>query len=80
MPSRWPWLSPFPLEEQISPGYMRVWGEFFPGQLTSKPAAPTPLAGSTIPVGAAGKAPMCPVTAHAGFYEFIVAIALAAEA
>jgi glyoxylase-like metal-dependent hydrolase (beta-lactamase superfamily II) len=25
------------MEEQISPGYMQVWGGFFPGQLTGKP-------------------------------------------
>jgi glyoxylase-like metal-dependent hydrolase (beta-lactamase superfamily II) len=39
------------MEEQISPGYMQVWGGFFPGQLTAKPVAPEPLAGTTIPVG-----------------------------
>ena len=39
------------MEEQISPGYMRVWGGFFPGQLTARPAAPTALAGTTVPVG-----------------------------
>jgi glyoxylase-like metal-dependent hydrolase (beta-lactamase superfamily II) len=39
------------MEEQISPGYMQVWGGFFPGQLTSKPVAPAPLPGDTIPVG-----------------------------
>jgi glyoxylase-like metal-dependent hydrolase (beta-lactamase superfamily II) len=39
------------MEEQISPGYMQVWGGFFPGQLTSKPVAPAPLAGDTIPIG-----------------------------
>ena len=39
------------MEEQISPGYMQVWGGFFPGQLTAKPVAPAPLAGTTIPVG-----------------------------
>jgi glyoxylase-like metal-dependent hydrolase (beta-lactamase superfamily II) len=39
------------MEEQISPGYMRVWGGFFAGQLTSKPIAPMPLAGTTVPVG-----------------------------
>jgi glyoxylase-like metal-dependent hydrolase (beta-lactamase superfamily II) len=40
------------MQEQVSPGYMQVWGGFFPGQLTSKPVAPGPLAGTTIPVGA----------------------------
>ena len=40
------------MEEQISPGYLQVWGGFFPGQLTSKPVAPMPLAGTTVPVGA----------------------------
>jgi len=39
------------MEEQISPGYMQVWGSFFPGQLTGKPVAPAPLEGTTIPVG-----------------------------
>ena len=40
------------MEEQISPGYMQVWGGFFPGQLTGKPLAPAPLAGTAVPVGA----------------------------
>jgi glyoxylase-like metal-dependent hydrolase (beta-lactamase superfamily II) len=39
------------MEEQISPGYMRVWGGFFPGQLTAKPVAPAALAGTTVPIG-----------------------------
>src|SRR5262249_13407644 len=39
------------MEEQISPGYMQVWGGFFPGPLTSKPVAPAPLAGTTVPGG-----------------------------
>lgn len=39
------------MEEQISPGYMRIWGGLFPGQLTGKPVAPAPLAGTTVPVG-----------------------------
>jgi glyoxylase-like metal-dependent hydrolase (beta-lactamase superfamily II) len=39
------------MEEQISPGYMQVWGGFFPGQLTGKPVPPVPLAGTTIPIG-----------------------------
>jgi len=39
------------MEEQISPGYMQVWGGFFPGHLTGKPVAPAPLAGTSIPVG-----------------------------
>jgi len=39
------------MEEQISPGYMQVWGGFFPGQLTNEPVAPAALAGSTIPIG-----------------------------
>jgi glyoxylase-like metal-dependent hydrolase (beta-lactamase superfamily II) len=41
------------MEEQISPGYMHVWGGFFPGQLTGSPVAPAPLAGSTLAIGAA---------------------------
>jgi glyoxylase-like metal-dependent hydrolase (beta-lactamase superfamily II) len=39
------------MEEQISPGYLQVWNGFFPGQLTSKPVAPEPLEGTTLPVG-----------------------------
>jgi glyoxylase-like metal-dependent hydrolase (beta-lactamase superfamily II) len=39
------------MEEQISPGYLRVWNGFFPGQLTGDPVAPGPLAGSTVPIG-----------------------------
>jgi glyoxylase-like metal-dependent hydrolase (beta-lactamase superfamily II) len=39
------------MEEQVSPGYMQVWGGFFPGQLTSQPVVPAPLAGTAIPVG-----------------------------
>jgi glyoxylase-like metal-dependent hydrolase (beta-lactamase superfamily II) len=39
------------MEEQISPGYMQVWDGFFPGQLTSRPVAPAPLAGTTVPIG-----------------------------
>jgi glyoxylase-like metal-dependent hydrolase (beta-lactamase superfamily II) len=39
------------MEEQVSPGYMQVWGGFFPGQLTSRPVVPAPLAGATIPIG-----------------------------
>jgi glyoxylase-like metal-dependent hydrolase (beta-lactamase superfamily II) len=39
------------MEEQISPGYMQVWGGFFPGQLTAEPVAPTALAGAAIPIG-----------------------------
>jgi glyoxylase-like metal-dependent hydrolase (beta-lactamase superfamily II) len=39
------------MEEQISPGYLQVWSGFFPDQLTSKPVAPRPLEGTTIPVG-----------------------------
>ena len=48
------------MEEQISPGYMQVWGGFFPGQLTGKPVAPAPLAGTSIPVGGS-TATMIPV-------------------
>lgn len=40
------------MEEQISPGYMQIWGRFFPGQLTAKPVAPAALPGTTVPVGA----------------------------
>src|SRR3984957_7201094 len=39
------------MEEQVSPGYMRAWGGFFPGQLTARPAVPAALAGTTGPGG-----------------------------
>ena len=39
------------MEEQTSPGYMRIWSGFFPGQLTDKPVVPAPLAGPTVPIG-----------------------------
>jgi glyoxylase-like metal-dependent hydrolase (beta-lactamase superfamily II) len=39
------------MEEQVSPGYLRAWGGFFPGQLTATPAVPAALAGTTVPVG-----------------------------
>jgi glyoxylase-like metal-dependent hydrolase (beta-lactamase superfamily II) len=39
------------MHEQISPGYMQVWGGFFPGQLTDRPVAPEPLPGATVPIG-----------------------------
>jgi glyoxylase-like metal-dependent hydrolase (beta-lactamase superfamily II) len=39
------------MKEQISPAYMKVWEGFFPGQTTSKPIAPEPLVGTTIPIG-----------------------------
>ncbi|MFD7602017.1 MBL fold metallo-hydrolase [Streptomyces mirabilis] len=39
------------MEEQISAGYMQIWGGFFPGQLTGEPVAPGPLTGRTIPIG-----------------------------
>ena len=41
------------MEEQVSPGYLQVWGGFFPGQLTGTPVVPAPLAGTTLPVGGA---------------------------
>ncbi|MFE2473264.1 MBL fold metallo-hydrolase [Streptomyces mirabilis] len=39
------------MEEQISAGYMQIWGGFFPGQLAGEPVAPGPLTGRTIPIG-----------------------------
>ena len=44
------------MQEQISPGYMRVWSGFFPGPLTGEPVAPAPLAGRTVPVGGSAAA------------------------
>jgi glyoxylase-like metal-dependent hydrolase (beta-lactamase superfamily II) len=41
------------MAEQISPAYLQVWGRFFPDQLTDQPILPTPLAGTTIPIGGA---------------------------
>lgn len=40
-----------PMQQQFSPDYMQIWNGYFPGQLTSKPVAPSPLAGNTIQVG-----------------------------
>jgi glyoxylase-like metal-dependent hydrolase (beta-lactamase superfamily II) len=39
------------MHEQISAGALRVWDGFFPGQLTNRPVAPTPLGGTTVPIG-----------------------------
>lgn len=39
------------MEEQFSPGYMRVWNGFFPDQLTDVPVAPAPLDGTTLQIG-----------------------------
>jgi len=39
------------MQEQISPGYMQVWGGFFPGQLADEPVAPQPLDGTRIVIG-----------------------------
>jgi hypothetical protein len=33
------------------PGYMQIWGGFFPGLLSGKPVPPAPLVGTTLPVG-----------------------------
>jgi len=44
------------MKEQISPGYLRVWGGFFPGQLTARPVPPVALAGTTVPVGGSAAA------------------------
>ncbi|MGW2161427.1 MBL fold metallo-hydrolase [Nonomuraea sp. NPDC001699] len=40
------------MQEQVSPGWLEIWGRFFPGQLTDKPVVPAPLEGTTIPIGA----------------------------
>jgi glyoxylase-like metal-dependent hydrolase (beta-lactamase superfamily II) len=39
------------MQEQISPDFMQIWSNFFPGQVTSAPVAPGPLAGNTLRVG-----------------------------
>jgi len=41
------------MREQVSPGYLQVWGGFFPGQLTGTPVVPAPLDGTTVPIGGA---------------------------
>jgi glyoxylase-like metal-dependent hydrolase (beta-lactamase superfamily II) len=41
------------MREQFSPGYMQAWNGFFPGQLTTEPIAPEPMAGSSISIGGA---------------------------
>jgi glyoxylase-like metal-dependent hydrolase (beta-lactamase superfamily II) len=37
--------------EQTSPGYLKVWGSFFPGQITQEPAVPDPVHGEELSVG-----------------------------
>ncbi|MCI3270566.1 MBL fold metallo-hydrolase [Streptomyces cylindrosporus] len=49
------------MREQISPGYMQVWGGFFPSQLTDRPVPPEQLAGTTIPIGGSSSATVIPV-------------------
>jgi glyoxylase-like metal-dependent hydrolase (beta-lactamase superfamily II) len=38
--------------EQTAPGYLRVWGGFFPGQITEQPVVPEPADGDELAVGA----------------------------
>ena len=38
--------------EQTAPGYLRVWGGFFPGQIADRPLVPEPMAGGELAVGA----------------------------
>lgn len=37
--------------EQTSPGYLQVWGTFFPGQITQEPASPNPMEGEELTIG-----------------------------
>ena len=39
------------MKEQVSPGYLKVWNAFFPGQLPDAPVVPAPLPGTSIPIG-----------------------------
>ena len=36
---------------QVSPGYMKVWSAYFPGQLPDTPVVPAPLSSTSIPIG-----------------------------
>lgn len=38
-------------EEQTSPGYLQVWGSFFPGQISEHPVAPQPMSDEELRVG-----------------------------
>jgi len=66
------------MEEQISPGYMQVWGRFFPGQLTARPVSPKPLEGTTVPVEGSAAA-VIPVgttdTGHSSWARALDAVA-----
>ncbi len=37
--------------EQTSPGYLQVWGSFFPGQITDHPAVPDPMVSGELVLG-----------------------------
>lgn len=37
--------------EQASPGYLQVWGSFFPGQITQEPVVPNPMQGDWLSIG-----------------------------
>lgn len=37
--------------EQTRPGYLQVWGTFFPGQITQEPAAPSPIDLAELTIG-----------------------------
>ena len=39
------------METQVSPGYLKVWSAFFPGQLPERPVVPAPLPGTRISTG-----------------------------
>lgn len=39
------------METQVSPGYLKVWSAFFPGQLPDQPVVPAPLPGTRISTG-----------------------------
>lgn len=39
------------MQAQVSPGYLKVWSGFFPGQVPDAPLVPAPLPGTRIPIG-----------------------------
>lgn len=39
------------METQVSPGYLKVWSAYFPGQLPDRPVVPAPLPGPRISTG-----------------------------
>jgi glyoxylase-like metal-dependent hydrolase (beta-lactamase superfamily II) len=62
------------MNEQISPGYTRVWSGFFPGQLPSQTVVPAALDGNTISV-AGSAATLIPVGTTDTHHSSVVHVA-----